>query len=194
MFNLERPCFRKNQIIMKFLLTPLLAGLLLSGSLFAQTNGGGTGTTQDNGIKGFWECETSGGRFVARLDQITSVSEHTYLIDGGVRVYECTIGTDGGLIARYYFLEPITENSALTTGKASLERLKSITNKVTAKTGHGDVDTIVTKHYPDTTHAKTSEYRLKYKDTIKRIYDHAHRVWAEEKGRGEKNKLTIIDG
>ncbi len=53
MFNLERPCFRKNQIIMKFLLTPLLAGLLLSGSLFAQTNGGGTGTTQDNGSKVF---------------------------------------------------------------------------------------------------------------------------------------------
>jgi len=159
-----------------------------------QPNQQSQSSAEQDGIKGFWECVTSGGKFVARLDQITSLSEHTYLIDGGVRVYECTVGTDGGLIARFYYLEPVTNNSPLTTGKATLDRLKGLANQGTTRTGQGDVDTIVTKHYPDTTHAKTVEYRLKYKDTISRIYNHAHRVWAEERGRGQKNKLTVVDG
>ncbi len=186
---------------MKIFFASFLTALTLSGTLFAQTNntGGGTGTSgggggEEDGIKGFWECETSGGRFVARLDQISSVSEHTYLIDGGVRVYECTVGTTGGIVARFYFIEPVTDNSTLTTGKASLDRLRSMANKVTNKTGQGDLDTIVTKHYPDTTHAKTVEYRLRYKDSIGKIYAHAHKIWAEERGRGQKNKIKIIDG
>ena len=58
----------------------------------------------------------------------------------------------------------------------------------------GNVDSIVTKHYPDTTHAKTSEYRMSTKATISQIYDHVHRVWAEERGRGKQNKLIIRNG
>ena len=38
------------------------------------------------GIHGFWEVITASGRFMARLDQIASVTEHTYVIDGAVRV------------------------------------------------------------------------------------------------------------
>ena len=125
-------------------------------------------TTPDGeqpGINGFWEVVTSGGRFVSRLDQISSVSQHEYLIDGAVRVFECTVDTDGGQTARFYY-----------------------------KVGVGDVDTVVTKHYPDTTHAKTSEYRMKNKATIGQIYDHVRRVWAEERGKGGQNQLIIRNG
>lgn len=146
------------------------------------------------GLNGFWEVVTAGGRFVARLDQITSVSEQEYLIDGAVRVFECTVDTDGGQTARFYHIEPVTEGSSITAGSATVERLKSLANQVTTKTGAGDLDSIVTKHYPDTTHAKTSEYRVKNKATISQIYDHVRRVWAEERGKGGENQLVIRNG
>ncbi|MEM9283922.1 MAG: hypothetical protein AAGA96_19040 [Verrucomicrobiota bacterium] len=160
-------------------------------------NQNNTGTQEDGaqqGIAGFWEVITADGRFVARLDQIASVSEHQYLIDGGVRVYECTVDTDGGQTARFYYLEPVTDSSSVSTGSATISRLRDIANQATNKAGMGDVDTIVTKNYPTTTHAKTSEYRVKNKATIGQIYEHARRVWAEERGRGNRNRLVIVNG
>lgn len=178
---------------MKSALFPLLAlaTLSLGPSLRAQTP---TPDGVQPGINGFWEVVTAGGRFVARLDQITSVSEQEYLIDGAVRVFECTVDTDGGQTARFYYIEPVTEGSSITTGSATVERLKSLANQVTTKAGAGDLDTIVTKHYPDTTHAKTSEYRVKNKATISQIYDHVRKVWAEERGKGGENQLVIRNG
>ncbi len=149
---------------------------------------------EEPGLKGFWEVVTVSGRFVARLDQISSVSEQEYLIDGTVRVFECTVDTNGGQTARFYYLEPVTEGSSITTGSATLERIKSLADKVGDKTGVGDPDAVVTKHYPDTTHAKTSEYRVKNKVTIGQIYDHIRRVWAEERGNGGQNRLVIRNG
>ncbi len=146
------------------------------------------------GIQGFWEVVTAGGRFVVRLDQIASVSEQEYLIDGAVRVFECTVDTDGGQTARFYYLESVTDSSSITTGSATVERLRSIANQVADKAGIGDLDTVVTKHYPDTTHAKTSEYRVKNRATISQIYDHVRKVWAEERGQGSANQLVIRNG
>jgi len=182
---------------LKILFLMSVLALFAGSNAFAQntnTGGGTGGDVSEDGIPGFWEIETSGGKFVVQLDNISSVSLHEYLIDGGMRVNECTVDTNGTVIARFYFIEPVTAASSVTSGSATIERLKSIANKVGEKTGMGDVDAIVTKHYPDTTHAKTSEYRMKYKDSIGRIYDHIHKVWAEEKGRGKGNKLKIIDG
>lgn len=164
----------------------IAVGLIInSGWVSAQESG------ESQGQSGFWEISCNGGSFCARLDTISSLSQHEYVIDGAVKVYECTVGTTGGLIARFYFIEPVgASNSRLSTSE-SLQRLKDAANGVSQKAGMGDVESIVTKHYPDTTHAKTSEYRFKYKDTIGRIYAHAHRVWAEERGRGKGNKITI---
>lgn len=146
------------------------------------------------GIQGFWEVVTAGGRFVARLDQISSVSEQEYLIDGAVRVFECTVDTDGGQTARFYYLESVAENAPIISGSASVDRLRNIASQVADKAGVGDPETIVTKHYPDTTHAKTSEYRVKNRATISQIYDHVRKVWAEERGQGGANQLVIRNG
>lgn len=159
-------------------------------SASAQNNPGVAGV--EDGIKGFWECVTPTGKFAVRLDQISSVSQHVYLIDGGARVYEVTVATTGPVVARYYFIEPITEGSPLSLGKATIDRLREVANDAGGRVGI-DTERDVTKHYPDTTHAKTSEYRLRVKENLDRIYEHIHRVWAEEKGRGEKNKITIRD-
>ena len=146
------------------------------------------------GINGFWEVVTAGGRFVARLDQIASVSEQEYLIDGAVRVFECTVDTAGGQTARFYHLESIAEGLPSTAGTAAVERLKRIANQAAGRTGVGDLDAVVTKHYPDTTHAKTSEYRVKNRATVSQIYDHVRKVWAEERGKGGENLLVIRNG
>ena len=148
------------------------------------------GASEEDGIKGYWEVSLPTGRFIARLDQITSVSEHTYLIDGGVRVHECTVDTDGSVTARFYFLEPVTDGSPMSLGKNTIDRLREAAGQAGARAGI-DTERDVTKHYPDTTHAKTSEYRLTVKENISRIYNHVHKVWAQERGRGQKNKLTI---
>jgi hypothetical protein len=169
----------------------LLAFLLASGPAFGQQP---TPDGAQPGINGFWEVITSSGRFVARIDQIASVSQHEYVIDGMARVFECTVDTDGGQTARFYYIEPVTENSSITSGSATLERLRDVANRASDKLGTGDVDALVTKHYPDTTHAKTSEYRMQNKQTIGQIYDHVRKVWAEEKGRGGENQLIIRNG
>lgn len=177
--------------------TPLRPALLAVLSLLLPSPHLGAQDVPDGvqpGIQGFWEVVTASGRFAARLDQISSISQHEYLIDGAVRVFECTVDTDGGQTARFYFLEPITDSATITTGSATINRLKDLANQATTKAGVGDIDAIVTKHYPDTTHAKTSEYRVQNKATINQIYNHVRRVWAEERGRGGENQLIIRNG
>jgi hypothetical protein len=174
-------------------LTLFIAFALLSSSAFSQNQN--QSQNQNNGLSaglnGFWEIDCPGGKFVARLDHITSVSQHSYVIDGAVTVFECTVSTSGGLIGRFYHIEPVGAGSSTVSGSNTYNRLKGLANRATDRAGMGDSEHLVTKHYPDTTHAKTSEYRFKYKDTIGRIYNHAHRVWAQERGRGKENKITI---
>jgi hypothetical protein len=181
---------------MKSLLIPALS-LIFATAALAQNapapnppDSGNSG--EENGIQGYWEIELPTGRFIARLDQITSVSQHTYIIDPGVRVYEVTVDTDGSMTARFYFLEPITDGSPLSLGKNTIDRLREVAGEAGSRVGI-DTERDVTKHYPTTTHAKTAEYRIVVKENIERIYNHVHKVWAEERGRGKSNKLTIRD-
>lgn len=169
----------------------VVATLSFASPLLSQTE---TPDGEQPGLKGFWEVVTASGRFVSRLDHISSVSQHEYLIDGAVRVYECTVDTTGGQTARFYYLEPITDSSSITTGSATVNRIKDLANQASNKVGMGNVEALVTKHYPDTTHAKTTEFRLQNKVTVGQIYDHLRRVWAEERGNGEQNQLIIRNG
>jgi len=159
---------------------------VLPSSSVAQDDNG-----EEPGINGFWEVELDGGRFVVRLDTISSVSEHQYLVDGA-RVYEVTVDTTGTQAARFYFLEPATDGGPLSMGKSALDRAKELAKIATERTGTDAVWEEVIKVYPDTTHARTAEYRLQDRDVLKKIYDHIHRVWAEERGKGKSNKLRIV--
>jgi len=161
-----------------------------AGNLLAQAAGGEDNGNED-GIKGFWEIELQGGRFIARLDTISSVSQHQYIVDGAARVFEVTVDTRGSQTARFYFIEAVAEGSPLSIGKNAIERLKSVAEGGTSRTGTDEVWTQVIKNYPTTTHSRTAEYRIESKEILDKIYQHIHRVWAEEKGRGKSNKLRI---
>ncbi len=158
--------------------------------LQAQTGGGGT-EGESAGIQGFWEAELPGGKFLVRLDTISSVSQHQYVVDGTARVFEVTVDTTGSQTARFYYIEAVAEGSPLAIGKNAMDRLKSVAEGVTERTGTDEVWTQVVKNYPTTTHSRTAEFRLDSKEVLDKIYKHIHRVWAEEKGRGKSNKLRI---
>jgi hypothetical protein len=178
---------------------PAICSILLAvcfvpaGMLCAQTGGGdsGDGGGEEAGISGFWEVELPGGKFLARLDTISSVSLHQYIVDGAARVFEVTVDTTGSQTARFYYIEAVAEGSPLAIGKNAIDRLKSVAEGVTDRTGTSEVWTQVIKNYPTTTHSRTAEFRLDSKELLDKIYGHVHRVWAEEKGRGKSNKLRI---
>ena len=193
---------RRNKLVTGLGLLSGAAALLIAFTpdpAIPQAGGGGGGGGQtgtvENGIKGFWEIifADGGGRFVVRLDTISSVSQHQYLVDGA-RVYEVTVDTTGSQAARFYYLEPMTEGSPLSMAKTALDRAKEVAQGVTQRTGTDEVWDQVIKTYPDTTHARTAEYRLQNRAVLSTIYEHVHKVWAQERGRGESNKLKIVAG
>lgn len=178
--------------------TKILASLLIfisfcfvpEGTLLAQDTGGG-GNGEEAGIRGFWEIELKGGRFVAKLSTITSISQHQYIVDGAAKVFEVTVDTSGTQTARFYYIEAVGEGSPLSIGKNAIDRLKSVAEGATSRTGTDEVWTQVVKNYPTTTHARTAEYRVESTAILDIIYKHVHKVWAEEKGSGKSNKLRI---
>ncbi len=169
------------------------AVLPVAGNAQAQNQPQNQNSGDGEGIKGFWECETSTGNFVIALNQIASVAKHQYIVDGAAKVYEVTVDSTGPMVARFYFIEPVTDGSPLSMGKNTIDRLKDIAQNATSKTGTEEIWEDVIKNYPQTTHAKTAEFRLRNKENIQQIYDHIYRVWAKERGRGQFNKLTIQD-
>ena len=68
------------------------------------------------------------------------------------------------------------------------DRLKSVSKEATERVGAGDVWDQVIKNYPNSTHAKTMEYRLTVKSNIDLIYSSVARAW--ERGRGENFKIV----
>jgi len=167
----------------------LLSSLALSAAALAQgTSPGATGeapsATADPIPTKFWKASLPGGNYMVALGRISSVGKHTYVSDGAARVFEVTIADEGSAIARFYYLEPVTDKSPLNVGQVVLDRTKSVAKEITKRTGQDDVWTQVVKNYPTTTHAKTMEYRLATKANIDAIYTSVTRAW--ERGKGER--------
>lgn len=132
----------------------------------------------------FWKASLPGGEYMIALGRISSVGKHTYVTDGVARVFEVTIADSSAAVARFYFLEPVTDKSPLNVGQVVLDRSKAIAKEVTKRTGREDVWREVVKNYPTTTHAKTMEYRLANKANVDAIYTSVTRAW--ERGKGER--------
>ena len=145
---------------------------------------------QEQGLQGFWEIKMPGGKFVVPIAKIASVSEHTYVADG-TRVYEVTVDTDGNQTARFYHLAPASTGGPLNITKNAIDRVTNLAQNATQKTNTEEVWSTVVKNYPATTHARTAEFRVSDPGLLAIIYNHVHRVWAEERGRGKANVLVI---
>lgn len=140
-------------------------------------------TANSAGPNRFWQATLDGGHFMVALDRISSVSRHRYVLDGAVIVDEVTVDSIGQALARFYFITPITDGTASNAATQLVERGKELVDQAAERTGT-DVHNMVVKKYPETSHARTIEYRILSEKDLTSLYDSVKTSW--ENGRGRK--------
>lgn len=150
------------------------------------TGGNNNTTAEDNtaesvGPRRFWQSNLPGGSYIVALDRISSISKHTYIIDGTLRVTEVVIDTNGNSLARFYYIIPVSEDSGSNMGANLTTRAKELLDKAGERTGV-NANTIVSKQYPTTTHAKTVEFRVSDEGYLDKLYGSVRKAWVNGKG------------
>ncbi|MES2437856.1 MAG: hypothetical protein V4584_02230 [Verrucomicrobiota bacterium] len=182
--------FRKTFLL---LVVGLLGG---SGALLAQNPADPTaegGTTEkpkagdSPGPNRFWQTSLSGGHYMVPLDRIVSISRHKYVLDGSLIVDEVTIDTLGQALARFYVISPLTDKAPGDTIQGVADRGRELLDEVAEKAG-SDTQNMVVKKYPETTHAKTIEYRLLKEKDLTALYNSVRSAWESGRGRQYNEK------
>jgi hypothetical protein len=117
------------------------------------------------------------------LNHIVSVSRHKYLLDGALIVDEVTIDTTGQALARFYFISPVSDAAPGNTIADIAQHGRELVDKATKYVGT-EVQNMVVKKYPDTTHAKSIEYRMLSEADLSSLHGSVQNAW--ETGRGRK--------
>ncbi len=136
----------------------------------------------ERGMAGFWQAKLGGGEYVVALDRIVSVSRHNYVLDGALIVDEVTVDTVGGALARFYHIMPITSGVSGSAASQLAEKAMGLIDSA-AKTAGSDLQNMVVKKYPVTTHARTIEYRLLTEAQLNTLFESVRTAWQEGKGR-----------
>jgi hypothetical protein len=141
----------------------------------------GTSTSRPDAL---WRCTLPGGEYLVALRSIASISTHEYIVDGAAQVTELTVATNSSVEARFYYLEPATNNSApaLATAGTLQAMQQHVNDLATSQAGGNPVWEKVIKNYPSTTHAHTVEYRLSTKENLEQIYQSLEQSWTTGKG------------
>ncbi len=139
-------------------------------------------TGDSPGAPRFWQASLPGGSFMVALDRIVSVSRHKYLLDGAVIVDEVTVDTVGQALARFYFISPVTDAAAGNSVSGLVDRGRELVEKAAQRVGT-DVQNMVVKKYPETTHAKSIEYRLLSEADLSSLYGSVRNAWETGRGR-----------
>lgn len=139
------------------------------------------------GANRFWQATLGSGHYMVALDRISSVSRHKYVLDGAVIVDEVTVDALGQSLARFYFITPISEaaksNGAASAVSSAVDRGREMIDKAAARVG-SEVHEMVVKKFPETTHARTVEFRLMSEAELGALYESVRAAW--ESGRGRK--------
>ena len=140
-------------------------------------------TAETDGNHRFWVANLPGGQYMVALDHLTAISRHSYAIpEAGLIVDEVTVDTNGQGLARFYFSSPITEgvnNNAVANVTA---RAKELIDYAGQRAGT-DLHKMVIKKYPETTHARSIEYRLLSADELGALYSSVSSAWQTGRGR-----------
>jgi len=174
----------KTSLIVATFSIALTAGALAQGA--GQQNSAPVASADPIPTK-FWKASLPGGEYMVALGRFSSIAKHTYVVDGAARVYEVTVADSSSAIARFYYIEPVTDKSPLNVGQVVLDRTRGIAKEATARLGATDVWSEVVKNYPTSTHAKTMEFRMTVKSNVDSLYTSVSRAW--ERGKGEKFKV-----
>ena len=136
----------------------------------------------------FWQATLPGGHYMVALDRISSVSRHRYvLLDGSAIVDEVTIDALGQALARFYYIAPVTDAATGSQTGAIASRIAGRAGELidkAADTAGTSAHQMVIKKFPETTHARTIEYRLLSAEELTGLYSSIRSSW--ENGRGRK--------
>ena len=184
-----------------FPMKPLLVLLFFASAhlLFAQQNNNNNNNNNDNqngnsssfedseSDRRFWQATLPGGDFIVALDRISSVSKHEYVLDGTLLITEVSIDTNGNALTRIYQITPMTDDSALDTPKRIVERGTELLEQAGQRT-ETEALAMVQKKYPQTTHAKSIEFRVENIETLDALYASIEKAWKSGRGRHFKAK------
>lgn len=135
----------------------------------------------------FWQASVGGGHYMVAIDRISAISRHKYLLDGSIVVDEVTVDAVGQALVRYYFLSPLTDTMKGTgTGAAAarlVDRGREIIERASDITG-SNAQNMVIKKFPETTHAKSIEFRVDSAEELTALYNSLRTAW--ETGHGRK--------
>ena len=138
----------------------------------------------------FWQASLGDGHYMVALDRISSISRHKYLLDGAVIVDEVTVDALGQSLARFYFLTPVTDavtgNAAGNAASRVIDRGRELVDRAAGEAGT-EIHNMVVKKFPDTTHARTIEYRVLSEQELGALYSSVRTAW--ESGRGRKFRI-----
>ena len=102
----------------------LFAFLSISPCVFSQNDNNQNNSSSEQIPSRFWKATLPGGEYMVALNSISSIAKHTYIVDGAARVFEVTVADRSSAIARFYFIEPVTDSSPINAGQVVLDRLK----------------------------------------------------------------------
>ena len=168
---------------------------LLSSSLMAQSGGTTSPTTQNNtsettGPRRFWQASLPGGNYIVALDRISSISKHSYILDGALRVTEVVVDTSGNSLVRFYYIIPVSDDAGSNAAAGLTRRGKELLDKAGQRTGV-NANTAVSKTYPTTTHAKIVEFRVSDEGDLDKLFGSVRNAWI--KGSGRKFTIKISE-
>ena len=175
-------------VIMRIQAAVLIGTLFLAVPAFAQNTGDDpeqpdSQTTDKESRINFWEANLPGGNYLVALGRISSVSRHKYVLDGAVIVDEVTVDTTGQALARFYFITPISAGGGAGAAAAeAADRAMALVDGAARRAGT-DVQDMVVKKYPLTTHSKAIEYRLLSEQQLNVLYQSVKTAWVSGKGR-----------
>lgn len=178
--------------MMKPLMLPMFAALLAMVSpLHAQdnvdptvTDGGATAPPPGDsaGPRRFWQATLPGGHYMVALERISSISRHKYILDGAMVVDEVTVDAAGQSLARFYVVSPISTAVPGNTAAAIVERGRELLDATGQRAG-SDLQNMVVKKYPETSHARTVEYRVLTEAQLTSLYASLRGAWETGRGR-----------
>lgn len=134
----------------------------------------------------FWQSNLPGGHYMVAIDRISSISRHEYLLNGNLVVDEVTVDSLGQSLARFYFIRPLTETMTGTSAGATAARIAGRAQEAIGRAtdvAGTNAHEMVVKTYPDTTHARTIEYRVQSAQQLTALYNSLRTAWETGKGR-----------
>jgi len=147
-----------------------------------QPQNGETAAGDAAGPRRFWQATLPGGHYMVALDRISSISRHKYILDGAMVIDEVTVDAMGQSLARFYVVSPITAAAPGNTAAAIVERGRELLDATAQRSG-ADLQNMVVKKYPETSHARTVEYRILTEAQLASLYASIRGAWESGRGR-----------